>query len=58
MSTYFVKGMYNTLGGDIYTFGIVFDLQPVNAENFNRQLRLELELGETESINIEDIKAL
>lgn len=33
--------MYEALNGDRYTFGVVFDLQPVNAENFNRQLRLE-----------------
>ena len=55
MSTYFVKGTY-TKDGQVYKFGVVFDLQSVNAKSFVD--RLQLELKTTESISVENIVKL
>lgn len=58
MSTYFVKGTYTTYAGYKYNFGIVFDLRPVNAENFIRQIRLELDLNRQLQFEIHNIVKL
>jgi hypothetical protein len=57
MKTYFVTGAYRTDG---YTnkFDIVFDLRPVNAENFIRQIRLELDLDKQQQFEIHNIVKL
>lgn len=58
MNTYFVKGIYTTPAGYTYDFDIVFDLRPVNAENFRRQIRLELDLNEFSRYEIHNIVKL
>lgn len=58
MNTYFVKGTYETGAGRIKDFDIVFDLRPVNAENFNRQIRLELGLSQHTRLWIENVVKL
>lgn len=55
MSTYFVKGSY-TKDGEVYNFGVVFDLLSVNAQSFVD--RLQMELKTTESISVENIVKL
>lgn len=58
MSTYFVKGTYITPAGYAYDFDIIFDLRPVNAENFKRQIRLELGLNKHQQYKIYNIVKL
>lgn len=57
MKTYFVTGAYRTDG---YTnkFDIVFDLRPVNAENFKKQIRLELGINKHATLWIENVVKL
>lgn len=58
MNTYFVKGMYTGEYGEDIDFGIVFDLRPVNAENFKRQIRLELGINKYQRFYIHEIVKL
>lgn len=58
MNTYFVKGKYETGAGRIINFDIVFDLRPVNAENFERQVRSELGISKYQRFYIEHIVKL
>ena len=58
MSTYFVKGTYQTPEGFIYDFNIVFDLRPVTAENFLKQVRKELGKSRIKRIDIESVVKL
>lgn len=58
MSTYFVRGTYTTHAGYKYDFDIVFDLRPVNAENFKRQMLLELGLNKQQQYEIHNIVKL
>lgn len=58
MNTYFVKGTYKGDYGRVIDFDIVFDLRPVNAENFMRQLRLKLGVEKHRKISIENIVKL
>ena len=51
MNTYFVKGRY--IGE--YAQEIVFDLRPVDAENFKRQIYLELGINKYQRLHIEQI---
>ena len=57
MSTYFVKGSYKT-AGVTYNFDIVFDLRPVTAENFLKQVRKELDLRKSQTVKIENVVKL
>lgn len=58
MNTYFVTGAYRTTSGCISKFDIVFDLRPVNAENFKRQIRLELRINERTKLWIDNVVKL
>lgn len=58
MSTYFVKGTYKTMAGYECDFDIVFDLRPVSADNFKRQIRLELGLNKHHQYVIHNIVKL
>lgn len=58
MSTYFVKGTYQTNSGYTSDFDIVFDLRPVTAENFLKQVRKELGISSVRSIYIENVVKL
>lgn len=58
MSTYFVKGTYQTRAGYTYDFDIVFDLCPVTAENFLKRVRKELGISTTQRMEIENIVKL
>ena len=58
MSTYFVKGKYTTHGGYTYPFDIVFDLRPVTAENFLKQVRKELDISRHQRMDIENVVKL
>ena len=57
MSTYFVKGIYMSYDGYKYNFDIVFDLRPVTAENFLKQVRKELGI-KNQRIDIENVVKL
>jgi hypothetical protein len=58
MNTYFVKGRYIGEYAQEIDFGIVFDLCPVNAENFKRQIYLELGINKYQRLYIEQIVRL
>lgn len=58
MSTYFVKGTYQTHAGYTYDFDIVFDLCPVTADNFLKRVRTELNISKTQKMEIENIVKL
>lgn len=58
MNTYFVKGVYQTLAGYTDEFDIVFDLRPVTAENFLKQVRKELRIRNIQKVVIENIVKL
>ena len=58
MSTYFVKGTYTTPAGYKYNFDIVFDLRPVTAENFLKQVRKELGISKNQRMDIENVVKL
>lgn len=58
MSTYFVKGTYQTPAGYTYKFDIVFDLRPVTAENFVKQVHKELGISKTQRMDIENVVKL
>lgn len=58
MNTYFVRGRYIGEYAKEIDFGIVFDLRPVNAENFKRQIYLELGINKYQRLYIEQIVKL
>lgn len=58
MNTYFVKGRYIGEYAQEIDFEIVFDLRPVNAENFKRQVRSELGINKYKRFYIEQIVKL
>lgn len=58
MNTYFVTGAYKTRAGNTCKFDIVFDLRPVNAENFKRQIRLELDINKDTTLWIDNVVKL
>lgn len=58
MNTYFVTGTYTKRDSFTTGFNIVFDLRPVNAENFKRQIRLELGINEKTKLRIENVVKL
>lgn len=58
MSTYFVKGRYQTNTGYTYNFDIVFDLRPVTAENFFKQVRKVLGISKNQRMEIENVVKL
>ena len=58
MSTYFVKGKYQTYARSTESFDIVFDLRPVTAENFRKQICKELGLNKNQRLYIENVVKL